>query len=130
MNFPFLLIISLFFGQNTIAQQRKTYPEFCGKWINVEYEYVVKYDSNKNGTAHITPLYLVIDSFGFCKIISRFEQMSDAGKPFKEQNFGKIKELTYRHWGEMYLTQVANDSSKIALSSKNNGMSILLRKIK
>ena len=129
MIFRVLFIAFIFCSQNSFSQQRKVYPEFCGKWINIEYEYVLKNDSNKNGLAYITPHYLVIDSFGFCKIFSRFEQMSNAGKPYKVRNFGKIKELTYKHWGEMYLTQVQNDNSRIALSSKYNGISILLRKI-
>ena len=119
----------MFCFKYSLGQQKKLYPNFCGKWINTQYEYTLKYDSNTKGTPNITPVYLVIDSFGFCTIMSRFEQKGTAGKPYKERTFGPIKQLTYKHWGQMYLTQIANSDSLIALSSINNGMGILFRKI-
>lgn len=124
-----LFLISLFCFKYSFSQQKKMYPDFCGKWINTQYEYTLKYEPNNVGTANITPHYLVIDSFGLCTIMIRFEQKAIAGKPYRERTFGPIKQLTYKHWGQMYLTQVANSDNLIAVSSSNTGMCILFRKI-
>jgi hypothetical protein len=124
-----LFLVAFLFSKHSYGQQKKVDSFFCGKWINTQYEYTLKYEPNAKGTSSITPYRLVIDSFGLCTIMIRFEQKSSAGKPIKQKSFGPIKQLTYKHWGEMYLTQVPNSDSLMAVSSKNTGMSILFRKV-
>ena len=123
----FLIVV---FSANCCFCQQKNYQFFSGKWINIQYEYILKNKSYKDAGATITPKFLLIDSFGRCTIFSNFEQKSSAGMPIRERSFGKaIKQLTYKHWGEMYLTQILNSDSLIVITAKNNGMSIVFRKV-
>lgn len=124
-----LLLLAFLFFKYSYGQQKKVDSFFFGNWINTQYEYTLKYEQNPKGTSNITPYRLSIDSLGLCTIMIRFEQKSSAGKPIRERSYGPIKQLTYKHWGEMYLTQIANSDSLMAVSCKNTGMSILFRKV-
>ena len=124
-----IISLSLFSFCHSYGQEKNSYPEFYGKWINMHFETTLTNSPTNKGIANITPQYIFIDTFGNLTIYSRFEQKSFVGKPYKLKLYGKLKQLVYKHWGELYITQVSDSVNLVAITSLNNGMGVLFRKI-